>query len=752
MDANSLNPEALLQHRDFLRALARQLLRDEHLAEDVVQESFLVALVNPPKSADALRSWLAKVVTRRAANRHRGDSRRQRREGEAARAERLPDASEVSESLHTQRRVLAAIEALPDHYRTAIYLRFHEGLPPREIARRMDVPVETIRSRVQRGLAHMRRDLDQEFGGRESWAIVLLPFAGSGREFTSLGWAALAAGVVLSLTLAVAWSWRPASIAPNALHPAETMRRARGGLPVALERGTRSPRDSGEPSRTLDLRSTRHSLLSATGGETGAFADLADPIGPSFELDLTLPAGVSEAELVAELFVLDEVPGTPGPRRTRSIGTSRVHPGAMPWVAFDPLVPLSLTEAGGRSVGALRVSSAEGRHGALVRVHALNGAYPVPVSITLEPRGSLRVALRDETGLPLDDALVSLAKLDADPLEFRMRSDEDGLARFLGFAEGPWRLRVSLPGFEVSRTTCGLVSGESLEERVVLERLPTMRITGKLWSRVGEELEPLPMRLRSLEDPSRLYLSTPVDMETDIRTRSFTFVDVPEGEYVLLPPLDSPFAWEPASRVITCSEHSADFERQDGVATRSVRVRAFDARTGAQLSHFSTIFLVDRFGQGVRAAAELELGLKPRPTEFDGASWSPHAIDLPVHWLVECEGFLAVQGDESEFRRDGDDWLLEVSLDPAWRATFWAGTLDERGRRISLEGVRLVTHAGRELGRTLGDGFLHLDLSYDPGRLRVEAEGWSVRDWSGFWRGRPKEPLDLYEVWLEPAD
>jgi hypothetical protein len=50
----------------------------------------------------------------------------------------------------------------------------------------------------------------------------------------------------------------------------------------------------------------------------------------------------------------------------------------------------------------------------------------------------------------------------------------------------------------------------------------------------------------------------------------------------------------------------------------------------------------------------------------------------------------------------------------------------------------------------LTDGFLHLDLSYDPGRLRVEAEGWRVREWKGFRRGKPTAALDLYEIWLEP--
>ena len=49
-------PEALIAHKDFLRGLASSLLGDEHRAEDVVQQTYVQALIRPPpKGAASVR-------------------------------------------------------------------------------------------------------------------------------------------------------------------------------------------------------------------------------------------------------------------------------------------------------------------------------------------------------------------------------------------------------------------------------------------------------------------------------------------------------------------------------------------------------------------------------------------------------------------------------------------------------------------------------------------------------------------------
>ena len=54
-------PDLLLSHAEFIRRLARKLLADDALAEDVLQETFVVALEKPPARRTSIRGWLGSV-------------------------------------------------------------------------------------------------------------------------------------------------------------------------------------------------------------------------------------------------------------------------------------------------------------------------------------------------------------------------------------------------------------------------------------------------------------------------------------------------------------------------------------------------------------------------------------------------------------------------------------------------------------------------------------------------------------------
>ena len=165
-----------------MRGLARGLLTDFASAEDVVQGTWVAALERPPRGAAGpaglgLRAWLGTVARNLVRQRSRVEARRERRELQAARREAVPSAAEVVEREAVRGAVVDAVLALREPSRSAILLRFYEDLPPREIARRLDVPVETVRTRIKRGLAQLRRDLDRRSGGdRRAWGLVLLSF------------------------------------------------------------------------------------------------------------------------------------------------------------------------------------------------------------------------------------------------------------------------------------------------------------------------------------------------------------------------------------------------------------------------------------------------------------------------------------------------------------------------------------------------------------------------------------------------
>ena len=83
-EAIEVTPELLRNHADALRPLARRLLKDDDAAEDVLQDTWLVALRHPPARLDSLGGWLRTVTRSLALKRLRGESRRARREERSA--------------------------------------------------------------------------------------------------------------------------------------------------------------------------------------------------------------------------------------------------------------------------------------------------------------------------------------------------------------------------------------------------------------------------------------------------------------------------------------------------------------------------------------------------------------------------------------------------------------------------------------------------------------------------------------------
>src|SRR5262245_5991403 len=174
-----LVPEVLLQHGQFVRALARSLLRDAHAAEDVAQETWARYLERGPTAGSGVRRWLAVVARNLAANLGRGERRREARDREAARPEALPPAQEELEHAELLGAVVEAVLALEEPYRETIVARYYRGLDAQAIAARSGTTAATVRSREHRALEKLRERLDRRFAGeRRAWAAVLARIAG----------------------------------------------------------------------------------------------------------------------------------------------------------------------------------------------------------------------------------------------------------------------------------------------------------------------------------------------------------------------------------------------------------------------------------------------------------------------------------------------------------------------------------------------------------------------------------------------
>ncbi|MEM7307271.1 MAG: sigma-70 family RNA polymerase sigma factor [Planctomycetota bacterium] len=186
-----LTQSALAHHADFVRALARSLVRDPNEADDLEQETWLTVL-RGGGGREPGRPWLAGVLRRTAFARRRADRRRARRERGVARAE----GEEASRDLGVHQRVVAAVLALEEPYRAAVLLRYYRGWSVAEIADEQGVPVETVRTRLRRARSRLRETLDREYGSREAWVGLLAPLAATSTSLPAVAAASVAALVV----------------------------------------------------------------------------------------------------------------------------------------------------------------------------------------------------------------------------------------------------------------------------------------------------------------------------------------------------------------------------------------------------------------------------------------------------------------------------------------------------------------------------------------------------------------------------
>jgi protocatechuate 3,4-dioxygenase beta subunit len=80
-----------------------------------------------------------------------------------------------------------AVVGLPEPYRRTVLLRYYSGLSPREIAEQEAAPLETVKSRLKRGLVLIRTALEKPDGSDRSRALVILAFGyASGARDASL--------------------------------------------------------------------------------------------------------------------------------------------------------------------------------------------------------------------------------------------------------------------------------------------------------------------------------------------------------------------------------------------------------------------------------------------------------------------------------------------------------------------------------------------------------------------------------------
>ncbi|MBI5364872.1 MAG: sigma-70 family RNA polymerase sigma factor [Planctomycetes bacterium] len=254
VEPSRLDPRDLARCFAGTRRLASTLLGAESLGEDAAQDVILAALQHPPRLDGGVTAWFVGALRRRMLHLRRGQARRSALHA-AARAEcTAPEPHEALARAEVQERLVALVLALPEPYRTPILLRYLEEHDTRAVAERLDRPLSTVQTQLQRGLILLRERLSAgERAERRDWrdALGLLcvphPGAISARiaeqerllrrsiQWRRSGAMLLGGAALLALFAAIVSSW---GIAPNGPGPAPAD--ISGDLPIAPSATTRS--------------------------------------------------------------------------------------------------------------------------------------------------------------------------------------------------------------------------------------------------------------------------------------------------------------------------------------------------------------------------------------------------------------------------------------------------------------------------------------------------------------------------------
>ena len=136
--------------------LARGLLKDPYLAEDVVQDVLARALLQWSRvsAAHDVDAYVRRMVVNACTSWFRRAARRERVTDQALVLDR--PAGDRTDQFVERDQLVTLLRKLPAKQRAVLVLRHYEGLPDSDIARMLGSSEVTVRSNAHRGLARLR--------------------------------------------------------------------------------------------------------------------------------------------------------------------------------------------------------------------------------------------------------------------------------------------------------------------------------------------------------------------------------------------------------------------------------------------------------------------------------------------------------------------------------------------------------------------------------------------------------------------
>ena len=161
--------ELVNRYRDRLMNFVYRFVNDYEQSEDIAQETLIKLYThkNYYKKIDKFSTWIYNIAANKAKSELRKKKSRKvtnlsqmsTQEKEYELPADQPDTDQAIESEFIEKRIQAAIQKLPLHFKTVTILRDIQELSYEEISKIVDVPLGTVKSRINRARLQLQKEL-----------------------------------------------------------------------------------------------------------------------------------------------------------------------------------------------------------------------------------------------------------------------------------------------------------------------------------------------------------------------------------------------------------------------------------------------------------------------------------------------------------------------------------------------------------------------------------------------------------------
>lgn len=158
-EVHALFITCITDHKDDFYRLAYSYVKNQEDALDIVQESIKKAFtsLNKIKDPNLMKSWFYKILVRTAI-----DLLRKQKRLTVADDETIEFLSQGKEDIYRDMDLHRVLDELPIPYKTVITLRFFEDLKLEEISEILEENINTVKTRLYKGLKLLRITITEE--------------------------------------------------------------------------------------------------------------------------------------------------------------------------------------------------------------------------------------------------------------------------------------------------------------------------------------------------------------------------------------------------------------------------------------------------------------------------------------------------------------------------------------------------------------------------------------------------------------